>query len=654
MPRSQEVVGTLRVDALNSVGGSTTSISLISRYFIGIVTVIAIFLVYQDLHLFLLIPELPTVNKFNSKEAPSSPSLSRLQGRNGDKDIVRNKPFENQRTATPLMSGIHPSLSVPAAYIPATSTRTGHEMDLVLSEPQETCKNAKFFREAARLHSILPDQYPAPLFSKSSSSNPTFHPNIDIVRPPSLVLASNDSHTDHIVAIWDMFVREKTLTIIFARYMESYGCGLYDHIHIVLSSHTSNSKTNRNILKCVASKSDQGIDIIEESKYDPLSYRRVSVDAIRICRINIIPYVEHHHRDAPLSVAINYLGFVKNFPSLIPIERAYPHSYGTGATESQLVVSTLLGDKPRHSMTTLITWLRYHHRLGVQQVFVYLMQPVQWLIPGEEVRELNEYISSLESAGGSRLRLTFVDWPSLFFNTSSNLISQHPRGCSQLAIIQSNLYRIRRPLFGFDGSRIDMREKTIAQNVTKWMLECDIDDYIKPRSPNRHFASLDDAIKPQRDMLLSVSTSRAIALEFHNRYCYIISANATQDILDIAQQSLQAKRHAKVENASKAVDDEAMLRKFIIPGNNITWGDLANGTIIFETDGSLHRYRPKLIYNVEEVMLGGPHRIDMSRIGGYVQHDTGFYLHFLQGSLGRDIDMIERPGVISLKGLSSY
>ena len=521
----------------------------------------------------------------------------------------------------------------------------------MIANSKPTCYSARNFSEAAQLHSILPDPEPAPLLSRSSR----LHKNIDIVRPPSLVFATNDSHTDHIVAIWDMFVRENTLTIIFARYMESYGCGLYEHVNITVTTVTE-SIFLTNSVYCITGQSGEDMDIIEESKYEPLTYRRVSVDAVRICRINILPSVDTRRIEVvqSITVSIDYLGFVKTFDNIIPIERAYPHSYGANATSSQLVVNTMLGDKPRHSMTTLITWLRYHHRLGVQQVFVYLMQPVQWLIPAEEVRELIEYISSLEAVG---LRLTFVDWSALYYNTTSHLAFQHPRGCSHLAIIQSNLYRIRLPFYPSNGVKLDVLRKSIAQDVTKWMLECDVDDFLLSRLDNKKIENNEGMMKAQRNSLLSFSTTnllipRVVALEFHNRYSYLLPLNVSQRVLDTALQSKQSREARMKINASEAHKDEAILRKFIIPSNNLSLSYIDSGNIIVEMDLSLHRYRPKLIYNVEEVMLGGPHRIDLTRIGGHVQQDVGYYLHLLQDSIGRDIDMIERPGKVLLKDLS--
>ncbi len=79
---------------------------------------------------------------------------------------------------------------------------------------------------------------------------------------------------------------------------------------------------------------------------------------------------------------------------------------------------------------------------------------------------------------------------------------------------------------------------------------------------------------------------------------------------------------------------------------NLTMNDFTSSIVIYELDSKAH-IRQKLIYNVEEVMLGGPHRIDLTQhYGGVVIGGVGIYLHLLQSSIGRDINYIQQPGRI--------
>ncbi len=56
---------------------------------------------------------------------------------------------------------------------------------------------------------------------------------------------------------------------------------------------------------------------------------------------------------------------------------------------------------------------------------------------------------------------------------------------------------------------------------------------------------------------------------------------------------------------------------------------------------------------MDEVLLAGPHRLYVCKSKYCDPLHVGLYLHYLQESIGRGIELIQRPTVVSLNDLVS-
>ena len=601
-----------------------------------------------------------------------------------------------------------------------------------------------FIRNKAGLKGIRPDhtvQEILPILP--------FHSSIEFVSPPSFILNSMDSRADHIVGIWDMFVKGKTLTIILSRYLEQYllpedtlygetndgsptsnltannhqpipsnidAQALYKDIVFIVGIDTQNKqntdpftnssdfeyskpiahvataaasggKRMRNRIGIVRGKStlairctsatnndDNGIrkssnsislDNSEVSPHviqdtDPYGNIHVSVDAVRICHIDLEP-LRSGSDSVNYEVKVSFLGFKKRF-NLSPIDRNLKTpSYKKKPT---LFISSMVGNKPLITATEIVTWMRFHRKLGVEHFYLYYMYPLSE-VSVEHIQTLNAYVESTKAS------LTIVQWHQLYMPLPS-LFKKHFRGCSHLAILQSTLYRQKIPWFG-SGSGEGDRAKEKLQERYRWMLENDIDDFIIPpcvvaddngnSSKHSYYNGAAKTLLSARSCVGNNPMRKYLqywnpainseydagqlplppAILFENSYFYLLHP------------SIKESFEGKSIDLSHITQLSDWKTKYMIKNlHNVTLEDLFAGIIVRETNLIPFAHRPKLIYNVDEVLLAGPHRLDVCKSERCEPLHVGIYLHYLKESRGRGIELIQTPAVVMLEELVKF
>jgi hypothetical protein len=95
-------------------------------------------------------------------------------------------------------------------------------------------------------------------------------------------------------------------------------------------------------------------------------------------------------------------------------------------------------------------------------------------------------------------------------------------------------------------------------------------------------------------------------------------------------------------------------KRFIIKEfANMTLEKMFESIVVHEADLSVFSHRPKLIFNIDDVLLGGPHQLYVCHSASCQIKPVGMYLHLLQPSIGRGIDMIQRPKITTFPHLLS-
>jgi hypothetical protein len=225
----------------------------------------------------------------------------------------------------------------------------------------------------------------------------------------------------------------------------------------------------------------------------------------------------------------------------------------------------------------VITWLSYHEAIGIHNFYIYFCIS----ITSDFATALSSYASECVSC-----HLTVLSWYPFHVSVPHKRLRGKP-GSSQLAVIQSALFRLR----------------TTAYPI--WMTHIDIDEYlvVHPR-----FSSLPDMIAGYGRLI----NENISAIVFHNSYFYMPPSLNPHD-----------------------------LKKSIPTG--YTWKEFLSYPIIFERELKHYIFRPKLLANIQKIISIGGHRIDLSEGPSMVAESRTFYLHFLRLSKGRDPSLIKSP-----------
>ncbi len=545
-------------------------------------------------------------------------------------------------------------------------------------------------RAKAKTVGVYPD-----LTKKETTPPIPFHPSIEFFHPPSFFLHVNDIPTDRIPLIWDIFIKDDTLVIVFARYLEIYGIDtlLKTKFRVEHSSYTMATPTDELVIENSTTDilyNHHSIDTTitchlltnDTNKFriyfdrEPYLRKggRTSVDALLVCVIPIssIPTKISKHikqtdiNDTALSnvglhnklfnITAEFLGYKKTF-HLTPIDHNPATPSYSPDHRPNLFISSMVGNKPLITGTEIVTWMQFHRKLGIEHFYLYYMYPLSELTI-EHVETLNAYVEKTKAS------MTIVQWHRLYMNLTTEFVKfQQPRGCSHLAILQSTLYRQklfhdRNSKVRYEKDKVPVSEKKTTKrgkvheviNKTikekeRWMLENDIDDFLIPYRLNCHNGRRD-----YRDNAMNLCFSNltdlvenidnAYAITFANSYFYLINEE---------QFNKQGKEILKQGNIQDWYDYAS---KYALR-NNFTYDELQDAIIIRDSDLHEHWYRPKLIYNVQSAVLIGPHHAHVWSPHHYSMISGGYYLHYLQNSIGRGFDMIKKPVKTSLYHLSN-
>jgi hypothetical protein len=263
-------------------------------------------------------------------------------------------------------------------------------------------------------------------------------------------------------------------------------------------------------------------------------------------------------------------------PSLIPAPSDSSSSTASPIVYPPMVAVTLIGDDIL--VQEVITWMTYHEAVGIHNFYIYYCVS----ITSDWAKALTTYASECVSC-----HITVLSWYPFWVNIPSSR-SHSKQGSSQLAVIQSGLFRLR----------------TTAYPI--WMVHNDIDEYLVVHPK---YSSLPD--------MFTGFPSDIAAVFFHNAYFFIPPSLSLED------------------------------RNKSIP-TGYTWKEFLSHPIVYEKDLRLYNFRPKMMCNIQKVISIGGHRVDLSE-GPSKASDSGtFYLHFARLVKGRDSSIVQNPVLSNL------
>lgn len=234
----------------------------------------------------------------------------------------------------------------------------------------------------------------------------------------------------------------------------------------------------------------------------------------------------------------------------------------------------------------LLTFIEYYVTIGVDAFYIYFMIPIQ---------QIAEDALEMWKTSRHAHRLTFVQWYP--FHVKGPFPGSHRQQerifCSEIGLINDALYRLK---FSKIASQI-------------WLGVVDLDDYM--------------VVHPQygnlKQMIAAFPSNSTAGIRFENSYFYMLDT--------------------RVEGA--AAEDPVQSEKALVP-SGYGWDVMKHEKtkIVYEGDLSHHIYRPKIVFNVDRVLSGGVHRVDVSKADTHVYESNSFYLHHIKRSRGRNSSLV--------------
>jgi hypothetical protein len=495
--------------------------------------------------------------------------------------VNRNGCRENKRNYHDSAAAINFQNEI-SSYIP----------DFIITNWNSTDSWRNLFNESSRLTTIHPN-------------NLFFLPKAGISRLPS---SGGGAHSP-VYFLWDIFLREDKIVVIASRYLPIALQELYFTIDALKEGNDASSSSSSSSEKLVHIDNVHVICCFESFRTNNANeviigyfanerlieyLKGVSVNEKIQIKLHLYSHSFEYevHKlfssvPAPLpsssqssasasSASVNFSSSPSSSPSAAPsVPRRSLSSSSSYAVSPPLYAVTLIGADIL--VQEVITWLSYHEAIGIHSFFIYFCVS----ITSDFATTLSSYASECVSC-----HITVLSWYPFHVSVPHNRLRGKP-GSSQLAVIQSALFRLR----------------SIEYPI--WMTHIDIDEYlvVHPR-----FSSLPDMIHGYGKYI----NENVAAIFFHNSYFYMPPSLNPHD------------------------------SKKSIP-TGYTWKEFLSHPIIFERELKHYAFRPKLLANIQKIISIGGHRIDLSEGPSIVAESRTFYLHFLRLSRGRDPSLIKSP-----------
>jgi hypothetical protein len=289
-----------------------------------------------------------------------------------------------------------------------------------------------------------------------------------------------------------------------------------------------------------------------------------------------IDTLRSNNRPLEMKVTVELYNYKQSYTLLLQPIPAIPHNGG-------VIMLTKYG--PDIQPQELLTFIEYYVTIGVDAFYIYFMIPI---------KQIPDDVLAMWKTSRHAHRLTFVQWYP--FHVKGPFPEFHQQQgrilCSEIALINDALYRLK--------------VSSIASQI--WVGSVDLDDYM--------------VVHPQygdlKQMIAAFPSSSTAAIRFQNSYFYMLDTRV-----------------------AGAVEDPVQLEKALVP-SGYGWDVMRHEKtkIVYEGDLSHHIYRPKIIFNVDRVLSGGVHRVDVSKMGSQVYESNSFYLHHIKRSRGRNSSLV--------------